>query len=153
MRKSAGILLFKREGHKVFFFLVHHGGPFWQNKDLGAWSIPKGEFKEGDDPFENAIREFKEETGFDIDGNFFPLQTIRQKAGKLVHAWAVEGNIDASKIVSNTYKMQWPPKSGKWIEVPEVDKAEWFDTETALKKINSAQIAFIYEVLNLIERR
>jgi predicted NUDIX family NTP pyrophosphohydrolase len=151
IRKSAGILLFKRERNQVLFFLVHHGGPFWQNKDIGAWSIPKGEYEEDEDPFINAKREFKEETGFEIEGDFLPLQPVKQKAGKIVTAWAIEGNVDPDKIVSNTYKMHWPPRSGKWIEVPEVDKAAWFETEEAKQKINLAQIAFIEELLSLIK--
>lgn len=143
MRKSAGILLFRRTSHFMEFFLVHPGGPFWKGKEKGAWSIPKGEFMDEEDPLKAAKREFEEETGQKIDGNFIELKTIQQKGGKLVYAWAVEGNIDAGNIVSNTFKQEWPYKSGKWQTYPEVDKAGWFDEEEAKEKINAAQVVLI----------
>jgi predicted NUDIX family NTP pyrophosphohydrolase len=145
-RKSAGILLY-RILNKPEFFLVHPGGPFWAKKDLGAWSIPKGEFDDTEDALEAAKREFKEETGTDISGNFIPLAPITQKAGKQVYAWAVHGDIDAEAIQSNTFKMEWPPKSGQWKSYLEVDKAGWFDIETAKEKINPAQVVLIEELL------
>jgi predicted NUDIX family NTP pyrophosphohydrolase len=146
MRKSAGILLFKRKAGNLLFFLVHPGGPFWRDKDEGSWTIPKGEFTDGEEPLAAARREFFEETGKAVDGDFYELQPVKQKAGKLVFAWAVEGDIDAEKIVSNSFKTEWPYKSGKWITVPEIDKGEWFTAGEARRKINAAQAAFIDEV-------
>lgn len=142
-RKSAGLLMYRLRDEIQEYFLVHPGGPFWANKDLGAWSIPKGEFEDTEDPLEAAIREFGEETGTVPEGNFLPLPPVVQKAGKMVLAWAVEGNIDAERIESNQYKVQWPPKSGKWRSYPEVDKAGWFTETEAREKINPAQAAFI----------
>src|SRR4051812_6132806 len=140
MRKSAGILLYKKMQGNIELFLVHPGGPFWKGKDAGAWSIPKGEFTE-EDPLAAAKREFKEETGQDISGPFLELTPIKQKGGKLVYAFAMEGTIDASTIVSNTYKQEYPYKSGKWHTYPEVDKVAWFSLEEARIKINLAQAA------------
>ena len=144
-RKSAGILLY-RILNKPELFLVHPGGPFWFKKELGAWSIPKGEFEDNEDALEAAKREFKEETGADLSGNFISLNPITQKAGKQVYAWAVQGDIDAATIRSNTFKMEWPPKSGQWKFFPEVDKAGWFDIETAKEKINPAQVSLIEQL-------
>ncbi|MFN2439231.1 MAG: NUDIX domain-containing protein [Chitinophagaceae bacterium] len=149
MKKSAGILLYSKS--PVKFFLVHPGGPFWRNKDEGAWTIPKGELEDGEDGLATAKREFKEETGKEINGNFVQLTPVKQKGGKLVCAWAIEGDIDAENITSNTFKIQWPPKSGKWIEVPEVDKAGWFFVEEAKQKINPAQAPLLDELLNLLQ--
>src|SRR5689334_13919801 len=123
---SAGILLYRIRSGTLEVLLVHPGGPFWTRKDLGAWSIPKGEFEEGDDPLETAKREFLEETGAPVSGKFVALTPRKQKSGKLVHAWAVEGDLDASTIVSNSFSMEWPPRSGKQQEFPEVDRGEWF---------------------------
>ena len=145
-RKSAGILLYRILNNPEFF-LVHPGGPFWAKKDLGSWSIPKGEFDDTEDALTAAKREFKEETGTDISGNFIPLIPITQKAGKQVYAWAVQGDIDAEVIQSNTFKMEWPPKSGQWKSYLEVDKAGWFDIKTAKEKINPAQVVLIEELL------
>src|SRR5688572_13749217 len=111
-RKSAGILMYRFRQEQLEFFLVHPGGPFWANKDAGAWSIPKGEFEETEDPLQAAIREFGEETGTAPEGDFMPLPPVVQKAGKMVLAWAVEGQIDADHIRSNHYRIEWPPKSG-----------------------------------------
>jgi predicted NUDIX family NTP pyrophosphohydrolase len=145
-RKSAGILLYRYIDKALEVFLVHPGGPFWKGKDAGAWSIPKGEFTE-EDPLAAAIREFREETGFSLDGkDFIPLTTIQQKGGKLVLAWAIEGNIDADAIQSNTFKQEWPYKSGKWHSFPEVDKGAWFDMPTARQKINPAQAALLEDL-------
>jgi predicted NUDIX family NTP pyrophosphohydrolase len=125
---------------------VHPGGPFWKNKDAGAWSVPKGEFLDTEDALIAAKREFLEETGQPIDGHFIKLKPVKLKSGKTVHAWAVEGDIDENNIKSNTFPFEWPPKSGKTIEIPEVDKASWFDLVTAREKINPAQIALIDEL-------
>ena len=146
MRKSAGILLYrKREGLEVF--LVHPGGPYWQGKDAGAWSIPKGEIGEEEEPLQAARREFKEETGQEATGHAFELVSIRQKAGKQVFAWAVEGDLDADAIVSNTFRQEYPYKSGKWITVPEVDKAGWFSLDEARRLINPAQVPLLDDLL------
>jgi predicted NUDIX family NTP pyrophosphohydrolase len=152
MRMSAGIMLYKKKGGRIEIFLVHPGGPFWKGKNEGAWSIPKGEFTEEEEPLAAAIREFEEETGKKIKGNFLPLTPIRQKAGKLVHAWAIEGDIDPEKIVSNTYQQEWPYKSGKWQSFPEVDKASWFSVEDAKQMINPAQAAFIDELMTMLKK-
>ena len=149
MRTSAGILLYRKNNKFIEFFLVHPGGPFWKGKLKGAWSIPKGEFTNEEDPLTVARREFNEETGQTIEGNFIELKPIKQKGGKMVYAWAVEGDADAENIVSNTLKQEWPYKSGKWITIPEVDKAGWFGLEEAKEKINAAQENFIDE---LVER-
>jgi predicted NUDIX family NTP pyrophosphohydrolase len=146
MKKSAGILLYRFQKQELEVFLVHPGGPFWKNKDAGAWSIPKGEFGDDKEPLNAAIREFKEETGKEISGKFIELTAIKQKAGKLIYAWAVEGDIDAATIQSNRFKMQWPPNSGKWQTVPEVDKGAWFCIKEAMQKINTAQGALINEL-------
>ena len=148
MRKSAGILLYKFKDKTPELFLVHPGGPFWKGKDKGAWSIPKGEFPEDEEPLAAAKREFEEETGKKISGDFIELNPVKQKGGKLVYAWAIEGEIDASKIVSNTFKFEWPYKSGKWQDYPEVDKAGWFSVKEAREKINSAQVALIDDLLS-----
>lgn len=147
MRKSAGILAFREKGSSLEVFLVHPGGPFWKGKEVGAWSIPKGEFSDDEDPLAAACREFREETGQEIVGEFMALDPIKQKAGKMVYAWAVKADVDAENIVSNSFKMEYPYKSGKWIFVPEVDKAGWFSLEEAKKKINPAQAAFLDELL------
>jgi predicted NUDIX family NTP pyrophosphohydrolase len=124
--------------------LTHPGGPFWAGRDLGAWSIPKGEYEPGEEPLAAARREFEEELGTPPpDGPFEDLGEVRQKGGKLVRAWAVSGELDASTIASNTFELEWPPRSGKLIEVPEVDRAEWFTLEQAREKINPAQVELL----------
>jgi predicted NUDIX family NTP pyrophosphohydrolase len=148
--QSAGILLYKFKNKQLQVLLVHPGGPFWQKKDLGAWSIPKGEFSDGEDPLEAARREFEEETGVKISGNFIELSPIKQKSGKTVFAWAVEGDMDGSSIKSNFFIMEWPPKSGRAQQFPEVDKGEWFDVDQAKKKINPAQIVLIDQLVNTV---
>lgn len=150
MNKSAGILLFRKNKKNIEFFLVHPGGPFWAKKDAGAWSIPKGEYADGEDALTAAKREFEEETSQNIDGDFIELKPLKQKGGKLVQAYAVEGDIDAENITSNTFEMEWPPKSGKRKSFPEVDRAAWFDAETAKEKINEKQAALIDEVLTTL---
>lgn len=152
MKQSAGILLYKYEEKELKIFLVHPGGPFWARKDEGAWTIPKGEFTDEEEPLTAAKREFKEETGSEVKGKFIALKTVRFKNGKYVHAWAVEGDIDASAIESNTFEIEWPPRSGKVQTFPEVDRADWFDTEEAMKKIHPVQSAFIEELLNTIKK-
>jgi predicted NUDIX family NTP pyrophosphohydrolase len=147
MRTSAGILLYRKTDKYIEVFLVHPGGPFWKGKEKGAWSIPKGEFTKGEDPLTAARREFEEETGQTVEGDFMELKPIQQKGGKMVYAWAVEGNADAENIVSNTFKQEYPYKSGKWITIPEVDKAGWFGVEEAKEKINAAQVALIEDLV------
>lgn len=148
-KQSAGILLFKKHNNKLQVFLVHPGGPFFRNKDLGAWSIPKGEFLDNEVPLAAAKREFFEETGTRVDGHFIPLNPIKQKSGKKVYAWALEGDIEPQNVVSNLFEVEWPPKSGKKQSFPEVDQAVWFDLETAKQKINIAQVEFIEELSKL----
>jgi len=145
--QSAGILLYRQKQSQLQIFLVHPGGPFFKNKDAGAWSIPKGEFLPDEDPLIAAKREFMEETGSSVDGDFVPLNPVKLKSGKIIHAWAVEGDIDHENIISNLFEMEWPPKSGKKQSFPEIDRTAWFDTETAKKKINAAQVGLIEELL------
>ena len=149
-KHSAGILLFRRQDGTTEVFLVHPGGPFWKNKDIGAWSIPKGETGDGEALLERAKIEFYEETGSTIEGIFLQLQPVKQKSGKIVYAWAVEGNIDPSTVASNTVPIEWPPKSGKVIEIPEVDKGEWFDINVAKEKINPAQVDLLVQLAGLL---
>lgn len=147
-RQSAGILLYRFRNDNLQFLLVHPGGPLHAKKDIGAWSIPKGEFGDDEDPLAAARREFAEETGQTlIQTEFIQLTPVKQKGGKTVHAWAAEGDIDVRTITSNIFKLQWPPRSGKWIDVPEVDKADWFSATEAAEKINPAQVALIYELM------
>ena len=146
-KQSAGILLFRRtNGPEVL--LVHPGGPFWKNKDEGAWSIPKGEFELHEDVLEAAKREFIEETGKELSGKFLALEPVKMKSGKIVHAFAIEGNMDEKNIRSNEFEMEWPPRSGKRSFFPEVDKAAWFDIPTARKKINAAQVPLLDQLVN-----
>jgi len=145
-KQSAGILLYRKSNDQLQVFLVHPGGPFFRNKDDGSWSIPKGEFLDDEVPLAAARREFLEETGQSVDGKFIPLEPITQKGGKMVYAWAVEGDINHETIVSNLFELEWPPRSGKKQSFPEIDKAAWFDIETAKAKINAAQAAFINEL-------
>ncbi len=134
MKKSAGILLYRVKNGIPEVMLVHPGGPFWKNKDAGAWSIPKGEFSAEEDPLEAALRELQEETGIPVKGECIPLTPVKQKSGKLVLAWAMKGDLDVTMINSNTFELEWPPKSGKKQMVPEVDKAEWFTLPEARKR-------------------
>jgi predicted NUDIX family NTP pyrophosphohydrolase len=150
MKISAGILLYRFNAKKPEVFLVHPGGPFWKNKDEGAWSVPKGEFAEDEDPLKAAQREFEEETGIPVSGNFISLTPVKLKSGKLVKAWALEKDMDPAAIKSNTFSLEWPPKSGKTIEVPEVDKAGWFTIEEAKKKINAGQMPLLAELIKKI---
>ncbi|MGH9858193.1 MAG: NUDIX domain-containing protein, partial [Acidobacteriota bacterium] len=144
MKQSAGILVYKKKNNVTEVLIVHPGGPFWAKKDKGAWSIPKGEPQEGDDRLETAKREFREETGHEApNGEFIELGSIKNKSGKVIYAWAVEGDLDASNVKSNTFTMEWPPKSGNQQEFVEVDKAGWFNLEKAKEKLNPAQADFI----------
>lgn len=143
---SAGLLLYRFRNEILEFLLVHPGGPFWKNKDAGAWTIPKGELSGEEEPLTAAIREFEEELGFKPAGPFTELAPVKQKAGKIVQAWAFEGDCDPSQVKSNTFKMEWPPRSGQEVEFPEVDRAEFFAFEEAKKKINAAQVALLEEV-------
>ncbi len=149
MKQSAGLLLYRYSNDILEILLVHPGGPFWKNKDSGAWSIPKGEFNANEDGLAAAIREAKEETGKLFTGNFVPLFPIKQKNGKTVYAWAAETDFDTATFTSNTFSLEWPPKSGKTIDVPEVDRAEWFNLTNAKEKINSAQWALIEQLVKL----
>jgi predicted NUDIX family NTP pyrophosphohydrolase len=149
-KQSAGILLYRFRDDQLQVFLIHPGGPFFSKKDIGNWSVPKGEFNSDENPLDAAKREFMEETGQPIDGKFIELEPVIQKAGKKVYAWAVEGDIDHENIVSNLFEMEWPPRSGEKQNFPEVDKAGWFDIGTAKIKINSAQVGFIEELIGII---
>jgi predicted NUDIX family NTP pyrophosphohydrolase len=142
-KQSAGLLVYRHRGGELEVFLVHPGGPFWQHKDLGSWSIPKGLFADGEDPLDAAKREFQEETGFAAAGQFIPLRPLKQPSGKIVHAWAVEGDYDPAALVSNTFSLEWPRNSGNMIEVPEIDRAEWFTLELGREKILPGQRGFL----------
>lgn len=143
-RRSAGILLHRRHGDELEVLLVHPGGPAWANRDAGAWSVPKGEHLEGEDPLAAARREFEEELGSPPpEGDPDDLGEIRQKSGKRVRAWALAGDLDATQIHSNTFMFEWPPRTGKMIEIPEVDRAEWFGLDVAREKINSGQVPLL----------
>ena len=148
--KSAGILLYRTTNNKLQVLLVHMGGPYWAYKDEGTWTIPKGEFTENEDPLRAALREFKEETGFDAPANCIALEPVKQKSGKLIYAWAAEGNLDAEKIKSNTFEMEWPPGSSNKQQFPEIDKAEWFTVEQSKIKINPAQVSFVKQLLSIL---
>lgn len=143
MKQSAGLLIHRERAGKVEVFLVHPGGPFWAKKDDGAWSIPKGEFVAGEDPLAVARRELHEETGLEVDGEFVKLETIRQAGGKLVTAFAVRADFDVGEIRSNTFEMEWPPRSGRRQQFPEVDRAAWFTLEEARVKILKSQVALL----------
>ncbi|HEX6027172.1 MAG TPA: NUDIX domain-containing protein [Solirubrobacter sp.] len=143
-KRSAGILLFRRREGGLEVLLVHPGGPLWAKKNLGVWSIPKGEYDADEDPLACALREFEEETGTALaPGELIELGEVRQKSGKWVRAWALEGDLDPATVRSNTFSMEWPPKSGRMQEFPEVDRAEWFDLDAARERINPAQAAFL----------
>lgn len=150
-KNSAGLLLYRYREGTLEVFLVHPGGPYWARKDLGAWSIPKGEFTPDEDPFRVARREFEEETGFIATGHFRPLTPLKQPGGKIVHAWAFEGDCDPSALRSNTFFMEWPPRSGQYQEFPEIDRAAWFPIETAKSKILKGQRGFLDELQEMLE--
>jgi predicted NUDIX family NTP pyrophosphohydrolase len=152
-KKSAGLLMFRRASGGVEVFLVHPGGPFWARKDEGAWSIPKGEYAPGEDPLETAKREFQEETGFQASGEFIPLSSLKQPSGKVISAWALEGDCDAASIRSNTFSMEWPPRSGKQQEFPEVDRAGWFTIPAAKEKVLRGQVPFLDELKEILKKK
>ena len=148
---SAGLMLYRRRpGRGLEIFLAHPGGPFWTNRDTGAWTIPKGVVEDGEDLLDAARREFREETGIVAVGPFLPLGFIKQKAGKTVHAWAWEGDADPTAIVSNDTKAEWPRGSGKWLSFAEVDRCSWFDTRTAREKMNPAQAELIERLTTIV---
>jgi predicted NUDIX family NTP pyrophosphohydrolase len=148
-KSSAGVLLY-RHRDELEVFLVHPGGPFWTKKDAGAWTIPKGEIADGEEPLEAAQREFIEETGFDIDGEFRRLDPIKQAGGKIVQAWAIEADCDPAQLHSNRFATEWPPKSGKTREFPEVDRAGWFTVPEARTKILTGQVGLIDQLVSLL---
>jgi predicted NUDIX family NTP pyrophosphohydrolase len=148
-RASAGLLMYRRRSGALQVLLVHPGGPFWTKRDLGAWTIPKGEVAQGEDPLATARREFEEETSLRANGPFLPLGSVTQKAGKVVHAWAFEGDCDPALVESNTFEVEWPPRSGKWRSFPEVDRAEWFSLEDARVKLNAAQTSLLDALVRL----
>ena len=152
-KESAGLLVYRRKDKDVEFVLVHPGGPFWKNKDAGAWTIPKGEIQQGENPLDAARREFEEELGMKAEGNLIELIPIKQKGGKLVRAWAAEADLDLTAIKSNTFSMEWPPRSGRMTEFPEIDRAAYYDWETAKSKINEAQVALLEQVRALQNER
>jgi predicted NUDIX family NTP pyrophosphohydrolase len=148
-KESAGLLLYRIRNGAVEVFLVHPGGPFWSKKDAGAWTIPKGELAPGEEPLAAAIREFTEETGLKPEGDFRALPPIRQAGGKLVRAWALEGDIDPAALTSNEFEMEWPPRSGKHQRFPEVDRGDWFNLDEARARINKGQAALL-DALNAL---
>ncbi len=143
VKRSAGLLMWRRHDSRVEVLLVHPGGPFFVSKDTGVWSIPKGEYEPDEAPLEAARREFEEETGFRAAGDFQPLGETRLKSGKVILVWAFEGDADVGRLRSNHFSMEWPPNSGKQGEFPEVDRAEWFSFDAARKKIHPAQVFFL----------
>ena len=145
-KQSAGVLLFRKSEEALQVFLVHPGGPFWSKKDDGAWTIPKGEFAAGEDPLSHAIRELREETGFNVSPPFLSLGSIRQAGGKIVHGFAAAAEVDPAKLVSNSFSLEWPPRSGRMKEFPEIDRAAWFPVGEATRKINPAQREFIQKL-------
>jgi predicted NUDIX family NTP pyrophosphohydrolase len=140
-------LLFRETLGHIEVLLVHPGGPFWAKKDEGSWSIPKGGLEENEDPLTAAMREFEEETGFAVAGSPIPLEPLRQPSGKVVYAWAMKGDLDPARLtISNTFSMEWPPKSGRQQEFPEVERAEWFTIESAMQKILKGQAGFLTQL-------
>ena len=147
--RSAGILLFRRRAGELQVFLVHPGGPFWARRDKGAWSIPKGEQRADEDPLQAARREFLEETGAPIDGTFLGLPPAKQRGGKLVTAWAVEGDFDPAQLRSNMFELEWPPKSGRRQSFPEVDRGAWFNIDEARSRLLSGQVPLLAALLSI----
>jgi predicted NUDIX family NTP pyrophosphohydrolase len=151
VRRSAGILLYRLPGGAPEVLLVHPGGPFWARRDAGAWSVPKGEYEDADDPLAAARREFEEETGTVLEtAELLELGDVRQKNGKVVSAWAAEGDLDPDAVHSNTFTMEWPPRSGRTAEFPEIDRAGWFGIDEARAKLNPAQAEFLDRLLELL---
>jgi predicted NUDIX family NTP pyrophosphohydrolase len=150
-KRSAGILLYRLSGGVPEVLLVHPGGPFWARRDAGAWSVPKGEYEDGDDSLASALREFEEETGTALEsGELLELGDVKQKSGKVVRAWAAEGDLDPDAVHSNTFTMEWPPRSGRMAEFPEIDRAGWFGIDDAREKLNPVQAEFLDRLLELL---
>jgi len=149
MKRSAGLLPFRRSSGHLEVLLAHPGGPFWEKKDEGAWSIVKGEF-EDEDPLAAARREFEEETGFRLNGEFLKLTPVKQPSGKVIFPWAVEAQLEAAEVRSNTFSMEWPPKSGRHVDVPEIDRAEWFSMAEARRKMLKGQLPILDELVKLL---
>ena len=147
---SAGVLLYRYNENHLEVMLVHPGGPFWAKKDDGSWSIPKGLVEDSEDILSAAKREFREETGFEIDGNFVELGSLTQPSRKIVTAFAINKDLDVKKVISNTFDLEWPPKSGQIIQCPEIDKAEWFSIRQSMKKILKGQCGFITELASIL---
>lgn len=152
-RLSAGIALYRRTPRGLELFLVHPGGPYWAAKDDGAWSFPKGEYEDNEAPLAAARREYREETGFEVDGDFVALDPVKQKGGKVVQVFAVEGNCDPARIRSNTFTMEWPPRSGQTAVFPEVDRAGWFAPTEAKRKLNPAQSPIVDQLSQILDVR
>ncbi len=151
-KRSAGLMMFRGSSRQLEVFLVHPGGPLWAKKDKGAWTIPKGEYKKkSEDALAAARREFKEETGFDSEGEFLELGSITQRSGKIVTAWAFRGDCDPAKLISNTCKIEWPPRSGKKIEISEIDRGRWFSVDEAREYIREEQEPLLDELCKVIE--
>jgi predicted NUDIX family NTP pyrophosphohydrolase len=148
---SGGILLFRRLAGRLQLMLVHPGGPYWEHKDAGVWSIPKGLFEENEKPLDAARREFAEETGFEAEGEFIELGELVQPSKKVVHAWALERDLDTTRIKSNTFSLEWPPDSGHVEDYPEIDKGQWFDIDEARKKISRGQAGFIDRLIDRLQ--
>jgi predicted NUDIX family NTP pyrophosphohydrolase len=152
-KTSAGLLMYRKRGENFEVLLVHPGGPFWAKKDSSAWSIPKGEYERGEELLEAAKREFMEETGFTPHGPFTPLTPLTQSGGKRISAWAFPGDCDPTTIRSNVFSMEWPPRSGRRAEFPEVDRAGWFDLKKAAQRIVKGQLGFLEELERLRGKR
>jgi len=150
-KQSAGILMFRRTGTTPEVLLVHPGGPFWANKDTGAWSIPKGLYQQGQDPLSAARREFEEETGSSVQGKFIELGSFKQPGGKIITAWAIERDFDVTKFKSNVFSMEWPPRSGKIRDFPEVDRARWFALDEAMGKVTKGQVPILAKLRARLE--
>lgn len=152
-KKSAGVLPFRFYNKKPEVLLAHPGGPFWKNKDLGAWSIVKGEYNDDEEPLTAAKREWREETGLKLPGKYIPLTPVKQKSGKEIIAWAVEADFEPTAIKSNSFEIEWPPKSGKKQSFPEIDRAAWFSIKEAKEKVNPAQVALIDELMEIMNAK
>jgi predicted NUDIX family NTP pyrophosphohydrolase len=150
-KRSAGLLMYRWHNHELQVFLVHPGGPFWAKKDMGAWSVAKGEYVDGEIPLEAAKREFQEETGFVAQGAFLELGTVQQSGGKVVSAWAFEGDCDPAAMVSNHCQVEWPPRSGRMIEIPEVDRGDWFSIAEGRERILKSQAPFLDRLCQMLQ--
>lgn len=150
IKQSAGICMYRFQHQVLQVLLAHPGGPYWAKKDIGSWTIPKGEIEESEKPVQAALREFNEEIGIEVIGKLILLTPVKQKAGKIIHAWAVEGDPDISDMRSQIFEIEWPPRSGKKALFPEIDKAEWFNIEEARQKIISGQLPLLEELISLL---